>query len=475
MASVFKLTRNSVDVDLLQANNAGWRTEQWRPRVATVTGNRMPPLVTETVDLMADATTHDTLATDFQDLDNYRWLAREYIKDRTQEHPVWLHAKMDNETGERRALVHDIELAWRTDNVDENGLWANTNEARVRANIVRGPFWEDTTANTKTAGSNVSILGGAYDYSGTDVVGDAPARLYHLTFTNDANTDEYNKAWIGFRSANKHGTLGNFDPVWECEDYTAAYTDVSKSGDATASPGGAGDTKAVSDFSSSEAWQNRLVFRLDDFYTTNYSDMYGRFVVLLRAKVGASTTCEVKLRHHASWGDGNFYHEGPILEVSATSWTMHNLGTFTIPVRNLHNFPLATWIDDYDLNDRFALWGRRTSGTNDLEMDCLIFVPADELFLYVDGINYEGSSAIPNPTIITQSPEGLWAVMTVQDAATDYWYSVGAVAPQGIGVPVGDGRMYCVMADDDNANTLGDTYDASMQLIPRWYNLRGSE
>ena len=473
MASVFKLTRNSVDVNLLQGQNAGWRVEQWIPRTAAITGNRMPPLVTETVDLMADATTHDTLSTDFQDLDNYRWLAREYIKDRTQEHPVWLHAKADNETGERRALVHDISMSWRSEQTDENGQWINENEARIRANIVRGPFWEDTTANTKTAGSNVSVLGGAYDYSGTDVVGDAPARIYHLAFTSDDSNHYYDKMWIGFRSANKHGTLGNFTALWECEDYSTIAGDAAVDADATASPGGAGNTFVNCPMGTSPAWALQVGIQLDDVYTTNYSDMYGRYVVLLRAKVEASTTCEVYLRHTCNWATTPVYFNGPITEVTNTDWTIHNLGEVTIPIRDLHAFPLAAWIDDYDSNDQLFVYGRRTSGSGDLDLDCLILIPSDELFLYVEGIQCRGT-AVDYAPIIAQSPEGIWSVITYY-GVTPYWYSPGIISAKGLGVPVGDGRMYCVMADSDNENTYDDTYDTTMSLFPRWYNLRGSE
>jgi len=474
MASTFELVRNAVAVDLLQAENAGWRGVQWRPRTALTTGNRMPPLVTETVDILADATSHDVLSVDFQDMDNYRWLAREYVKDRTQEHPVWLHAQMENETGERRALVHNISMAWQTEEVDKTDQDVCANQARIRAQITRGPFWEDTAANTKTVGSNVSIFAGAYDYSGADVVGDAPARIASLQLSSDGTTDAYTRAWIGFRSANKHGTLANFEPLWECEDFSGSSGDVALAADATASPGGGGNTKATCDFSGTADWLNRIKLELSDVYTTNYSDMYGRFVILLRAKVGATTTCEVKLRHHVSWGDSEFYDEGPIVEVSSTSWTIHNLGTFTIPIRDLHAFPLATWIDDYDEEDQFWLWARRTSGSNDLDMDCFMVIPADELFMYVDGMSSEGG-AVRERAVVTQSPEGLWHVMSWRESVTSYWYAAGTIAPQGLGVPVGDGRMYCVMATSTNTNTLADTYDATMSLFPRWYNLRGAE
>jgi hypothetical protein len=469
MASVFKLTRNAVDLNLLQAQNAGWRAEEWFPRVALITGNRMPPLVTETVDLLGDATSHDALATDFQDLDNYRWLARQYIQDRTQQHPVWLHAKTNAETNERRALVHDIELAWRSDEVDENGKWINDNTARVRANIVRGPFWEDTAANTKTAGSNISVLGGVYDYSGTDVVGDAPARINYLTLKSDDET--YTKAWIGFRSANKHGTLGNFRALWECEDATAIAADCALANSATASPGGAGNTEVNCDFSSSAAWAWRLWWDLDELYTTNYSDMYGRFVILLRAKVDASTTCEVRLRQHYVYGT---YNDGPIVEVASTSWTIYNLGTISIPIRDLHAMPLSVWIDDYDGAERYAVWARRTSGTGDIDFDCVMAIPADELFIYADDL-YTSSTANVYRSVIAQSPEGLWRCLSYYDTTVDVWYGNGPVSAQGIGVPVGDGRMYAVLAQSDNTNTFDDTYDTTLSLFPRFYNLRGSE
>jgi len=466
MASVFKLRRNAVDVDFLQGLNSGWRTEQWIPRVAQITGNRMPPLVTETIDLLADATSHNALATDFQDLDNYRWLAREYIKDRTQQHPVWLHAKTDDETGERRALVHDIEMNWRSEEVDDHGEWITDRDtARIRANIVRGPFWEDTTANTKTSDTSMSILGGVYDYSGTDVAGDAPARINALTISTDANLGQ---AWLGFRSANKHGTLANFEPLWECEDGTG-FTDTAVTTDATASPGGGGNTKQQCDFATTATWAPRVIWTLSDI-SANESDQYGRFVVLLRAKVAVGTTVEVKL------GSGYIQSQvfNKIVQISNDDWAMYNLGYLDIPARDLHAFPTANYADSFDSNAYIYISARRTAGTT-LDLDCIVLIPADELFIYVPDL-YNINSGSNYYGVIAQAPENEWAAIMWEDAVTDNIQMISPVAVSGFGVPVGDGRMYGCFATRTSAeNTYDDLYNASLSLIPRWYNLRGSE
>jgi hypothetical protein len=468
MASVFNLTRNAVAVNLISARDAGWRATRWYPSVAAVTGNRMPPLVRETVSFEVDEQTHDQLATTFQAMDNYRWLAREYINDRTQEHPVWLHAKMDNETGERRALVYDVGLQWQVDQVDENGMYVCDGNALARAEITRGPLWEDTTVNTKTAAVNLSVLAGTWDYSGADVVGDAPARIAELDMRHQ-NTTHYTQYWIGFRGANKHGTLANFVPIWELEGGTPG-TDTTAQALAGASPG-AGNTGLRCTFATA-TWASRATIYLTNV-TVNPGDNLGRFVCLLRAKVDAGTTAEVQLSqgyHATPVLDGVL---GPITEITSTSWAIYNLGIVTIPLRDMHVFPLATWAATHELYYKLILRARRTGGAGNLEMDCLVMIPYDELFFYINRPEtYSGNYRM----VFGQSPEGLWAVYGYFNTApSDYWRELGEISAYGLGVPVGDGRAYIVMATAADANVYTEVYKAELKIFPRWYNLRGTE
>jgi hypothetical protein len=477
MPSTFELNRNAVVINLKAGRDAGWNAEDWRPNVALTSGNRMPPNVREDIRLLPSATSHDALATDFQELDNYRWLAREYIKDRTQEHPVWLYAQMTNETAARRALVYDMSLKWRTQEVDDDELWICDNRARVQMGLTRGPFWERTAATTTATGTGLSILGGAFDYTaggGADVVGDAPARVDALTLRVEQNTPPtYYQAWVGFRSVNKHGTIANFVPLWELESGVAG-ADTALFADATASPGGGGNTCMRCTFAGTATWTNRVNIRLSHV-TANYGDNFGRYVILLRARVDAGTTAEVQMRRGLinDLAPGNLV-QGPILEVTNSAYAMFNLGTTIFPTRDWHALPLANYAASYNQQDYIFLYARRTGGAGNLYLDCIGPIPADELFLHIESARMYTSTVLYSG-IISQAPEGHWAGHSVLVDGADYFNRMPTVSTSGLGVPIGDGRMYTWFADSDGENILTDTYQGDLTLFPRWYNLRGAE
>ena len=89
-------------------------------------------------------------------------LAERYINDPAQETPVWLHAKMANETGERRALVYSITVQYKT---SWFGPQATAEDIPLVMTVVRGPYWENTTVRNlpdATPGAAACVV---YDYT----------------------------------------------------------------------------------------------------------------------------------------------------------------------------------------------------------------------------------------------------------------------------------------------------------------------
>ena len=105
MAVVLKFKRDATELDLYPGPSAGLRIQKWYPKMADPEYHRIPAYVTENMDLIADRDTQDNLAITMQSLDEMRYWAAMQRVDPTVEHPVWLHVKMENETGERRTYV----------------------------------------------------------------------------------------------------------------------------------------------------------------------------------------------------------------------------------------------------------------------------------------------------------------------------------------------------------------------------------
>lgn len=477
MTKVLKLVRGSSAVDL-QSGAPGYQLlPGWLPKVATPIYGRSPGPVVEELPIRISGTSHDDLASKLQALHEMQVGADAYIRDRATIEPVWLHARLTNETNERRALVRRMSLAFQT---RWFGPEANQNVARVMAAIEREPYWEALTPTAAVSATGLSVLCGTVDYTaspGSDVVGDVPARLYELRILTESGTTEtYEYVWLGFRSANKHGTLSNFVPLWECENGTAG-TDTAAATDATASPGGTGNTKMTCSFSTEAGWARRCTIRLDDVVQNyDYEALFGRFLVLMRAKVDSGTVAEARICQLYTL-DPTVEVRGPTVEVSSTDWTMHEMGYVTIPLRDPQTLDLSSLDDIYEKSFALAIDARRTSGSGSLHLDCLVLIPVDEYFISVSNakIDYDLSTFL----YISVSPTNRHFAVTAEPAGetTDAQiHTVGIISADGIGVPVGDGRMYCVLARADRVNDIDDTwYVSRIRMIPRWLSLRGNE
>ncbi|MHC4334123.1 MAG: hypothetical protein ACYSUV_10290, partial [Planctomycetota bacterium] len=153
----------------------------WSPAVATPVHMGDPPPITENIHLRIRETDQDAIATSMQLLHEMQVIANRYMKDSTQEDPVWLHAKMANETGERRALVHSISVQYKS---SWFGTEATVEDMPLVITIVRGPYWESITVRNLPDYAPSAAACVVYDYtaagaavSAHDIVGDAGARL----------------------------------------------------------------------------------------------------------------------------------------------------------------------------------------------------------------------------------------------------------------------------------------------------------
>ena len=469
MAVTFQITDGTTTVNF--ANTTGPELEnEYLPVFATPTGDgTIPPDVTEAIPVLLHIATDNGLAATMQDIANLARMAQEYMSDSNQATPVWFHRKLTAETGPVRYLVKSVSY---TPNARFGGFFdvgpAITDGRWGVMTIVHHPYGEQTTAVAASGTDNISVLGGVVNY--TDVVGDVPARIYFLN-VDDLDSVTY-KIWCGFRSDTRAaGDAALVAPLWEVEDGTPG-TDAAVTTDATASPGGAGNTKTRVTFATQTGWYNRATLRMSDI-TANEANQSGEFLVLLRAKVNTGTA-QVKLRQLQI--STNIYRDGPIIDVADTTWNIYTLGLIQFPIRDRHAMPVGLFADSYDQSDALQIWGRVKPGEDtptQTDLDCLILLPSDELFIHVETAV---AAATNDAVYVSVSPEDTASAINV-DTTGPYFKNPCPVSIVGPGVPVGDGRAFFCLAQSDSgtAPAIAETFDVELSTYPRWVFFRGAE
>jgi len=157
MTRVLKLVKGSTTLNLLNATDgitlrAGG--DNWQPQYPVVTVNGDPDPVVETMRLQCRGTSQNAIAGTMQIWADMMRGASIYRTDANGTAPVWLHAKLDDETNERRSIVHRIDAAWvdsgMTEAIDQDVLLFD-------AAIERGPYWESTTPVTMGTASFANL------------------------------------------------------------------------------------------------------------------------------------------------------------------------------------------------------------------------------------------------------------------------------------------------------------------------------
>jgi hypothetical protein len=428
-------------------------------------------LVTETLRFRVNGASQDAVATTLQSLHAMQEYALWWRSNAPASEPVWLWVQLEGETNQRRAFVYRIEMQFDVSWWDAMALQWMT---EVVVSIERG-VWEATANSGEATGNSLNSLGGVFDYTASpsaDVPGDLPARLAQLKIYNSV----FGTFWAGFRSANRHGTLANFVNRWECEAASALQTDAALAVNANASPG-TGNSQVTVSFATSTSLVSRLYWLLSAI-STNYNDMVGRYLVLLRCQNSdAATVNRVQLVTTTLTGREVYGPKRSVIEGgTGSTWQLVNLGILNIPLhdRRLTSFLAADAIRNQSIN----LYAQRVSGSGSLYLDCMMLVPIDEYFIY-------GS---PNGTTnyFVVGPDGRAQCLGTSTVGTAYVRQAAALEQQSaieLGVPLGDGRLYIVAGDYDYTTrrhthipgSIPDTsLSAALQYVARWHSLRGS-
>ena len=477
MAIVHKLRYDSTDLDLNDTSTGIGVEPGWIPAEAMPTGDgTIPPYVQERIPVLIDASSGDNLASQRQTLAYYQKLAAEYWVDPTQDTPVWYHIKLDDETGERRALVKSIEFQPAQSYIDI-GMGS---PAHVKGTLIieRHPYWERTAAVNMNAATPSAAASVVYDYTNVaDIVGDVGARIERLRMRTTLALDRF---WIGIRSVNKHGTVTDFENIWECEDGTnnaseSGITDDTTSDVNGASPGGGSGAYVEvveTDLEWDDTWNQVLIIALTNVTSGSYyEEQFGNFLWLLRAKV-TSGTWEIETRFGYTTSTAVV---GERIEITNTDWDFYEAGIYPIPIRNLHTHQTDILGETHEGIYRVHIWARRTSGSGDLHLDCLCPVPLDEGFAYVGVTDFEADVLGSRLEIMTAPEDDVGAIPI---NSSGYFIQSPEHSASRFYLPPGDGRMIIVYARA-SSSVLTDTVSVNYQNLgrfyPRWFSLRGAE
>jgi len=479
---------SGTELNLLAGSGSGWNVKSWFPQVANVLPDGTIKPVQEEMICSVEGSSHDDLATDLQAMHEMRRYAANYMGDITWDVPVWLHFKLDDESSAVRALVlnsraYPFEMAYESEPSSQTGA-VEQDKARIRLRFWRQGAWERTSKrdmpqNDATSGAAITF---DYTQAGTggspsahDIVGDVEARIENLRIQPWSSGAEIDRLWIGTRSAAKHHTIGNFEPIWECEDGAneAIASDDTTTETNTASPGSGSGAYVEGTPSADDTWEKYFEIEVQDV-DANTEDQFGRYLMLLRAKLDQTDTFQIQLRFgYTGFADDEMVR-GPKVEITnETAWDFYPMGHFTIPMVDLQAFEpwLAAGLGSH--TQSIQVWAKREAGGDQgkIFFDCMIAVPIDEGYLFAEGI---GASQYDVIRFVTTPLDRLG----VEVYDSDHITKIPATETYRWGLPPGDGLMVLVYAGVDESvltdTVLINSNDAG-RYYERWLTLRGGE
>lgn len=353
--------------------SGGWRTDY------------ADGVTTETLDLAIEGE-DDEIMDGVTALDNMAEKARLWHDDPLlpESEAYWLYLKAENETLKRALLVDLLTLP------DNSGGMYNQllgkDAAVFGLAIQRHPLWE--AATSATAGSIVGLLGSVLAFASVAQYGNEPSRiklgLSPVSGNPISGSNALKKLWIGIRP--HYTTYAAFDPRLELED-GLLQGGAALATDATASPGGGGNTKVRVATVSTSGLQYYCSISIAQHDAANDLEYRGKYLVLLRCKIGAGTV-GVQLRYGNA---ATYAPKVPLDEVylTNTNWELVELGEVQIP--SLNRIRDSINLDQESL----LLYAEQVAGSaTALDLDCLILIPSehmvrvDRAFLYYSaGVN----------------------------------------------------------------------------------------
>lgn len=432
----------------------------WQQVVASDDDDR----VAEALTLRVRGTSHDDLASKLQALDD-KIKEVGWYEDGAEKYGVWLRVQLEGETNQRQVLVTAANTGPLA--LSDYLVFTGSFLRRYRLALERMPWWE-SQLYYQFYGSNMSCLGGMTSY-GT-VYGNEPSRLARTRIegsalggpgAGDEGLDEF---WMGFRT-DRFGDQTKFVPVWDLGEASdsSPYNDTTSVADGTAY----GGYKWQCTFGD-ESLLKRVGATLQA-QTSDYSDQRGEFTILLRAKVGAGTVCQIQLKDGFTYTSALRAHSR--VAISSENWFLYPLGTVRIPPS--HGIIQAGFLKFFG----YELFASRTSGSGNLDIDCLVPIPSAEGSIHakISGVSVSNGGVKyvlgdTRPIIMHMFPDG---------NSDGWWYTSNnpyatvAVEPNEYALPVGTGSLILAGQRETEGHDLDDYATVQLYAHRRYRTLRG--
>lgn len=414
---------------------------------------------------LGKADTAANIRTAVNDLRTFLRTAVEYATSSNTLYECWFRWQTEGEEA-KRALIYSYTLEPIDNDVEDMHLEANA--ARYLLSFLCEAAYEEVSAqpSSKTA---VSTVGGSFDLTGTITGGDTAGRIEKLIIKPRMASVNLYKAWVGVRPP-RYG-IGNpltigFNPVLNLTLQNFAngllyptyisYLAGGYDGYYMRDNFGEGTDLAVK-FS----------------YGVNVEPYIGDYLVLMLARVTGTTICNARISTSLG-GYGTGAYDRPVAVNSTqyiqdTAWRYYEMGLISIPGgRAGHIQSLAS----FNVN----IESGRISGSGNLDIDCLVLIPAESYFTWDQaefGKTASTAGNVANAYIYTNpdgSVEGVVVNTSGAAAGTDGYAEQLAT----LGTPGGgwwypyDGGCLVIAAERETGAVYTDAVDIDIYIKRRW-------
>lgn len=336
----------------------------------------------------------------------------QFFSNLTTENSIWIYANSDGERI-RRALV----MSWqRVDTVQGQSDPLLDKSSTVISDwiITRKGYWEATLdyifePNTVAWQAATALTSGACQagtYSGTGHIADtlstnldkgtAPGRIrrMYISIPTVYTTKHFTKIWLGMKTVKTLDTAPNYFKPFDTFDnvYGATPTTYDANVNVNTSDSDAlNGNCCLIDFTNN-TWLNRVSIPVP-YAGTAADNMAGTYQVLFRMRANtASETFRVAM--FQAWDKVD--NSSSIAEtyqdvfVDSNQWRLYEMGIIQVPPENFRNARRDVYSEFFQLNIGVA--AERITGSNDLLIDYLIWIPQEHAISLANVEGYTGSA-----------------------------------------------------------------------------------
>ena len=313
--------------------------------------------------------------------------------------------------------------------------------------IEREPFWRahDPAKSTAPGGTewitppanlnygNYNAPFGTLSVTQTDSRRGCLGDLRISPIVNPSPTVTLGNIIVGARSTYRNRTNGNSNSAWPggiIEAESGSFgTDTAVAADATASPGGGGNTKVRVSFATVTSNVVRVTVNPPATGGGYYYYLSGAYRVFVRAKLSGASSVTMNVATIRLTGTTEV--AAPAVTFTATSWTMVDLGLIYADTAQDRVQLEGTGYT----SDAIKIYAARTGVATNLDIDAIVLVPVDE---YYGSWTLAGSTWTSNANILRSSnvePYG-----SPEFVALELSTAAGGDTPTGtVGLPAGVG------------------------------------